>query len=59
MRNWIDFGGRATSRRDMLGLLGGAAALTAMPTAARAQREPSADAVLNDPDNPVFGKPRR
>jgi len=57
MRKWIDFGSRATSRRDMLGLLGGAATLAAMPTAARAQREPSVDAVLNDPDNPVFGNP--
>src|SRR5689334_22810130 len=58
MRNWIDFGGRATSRRDMLGLLGGAATLAAMPGVASAQREPSVDAVLNDPDNPVFGNPK-
>lgn len=57
MRNWIDFGSRATSRRDVLGLLGAAAALAAMPGSARAQREPSVDAVLNDPDNPVFGNP--
>jgi protein-disulfide isomerase len=57
MRDWIDFDGRAASRRDMLGLLGGAAALAAMPSAAWAQREPSVDAVLNDPDNPVFGNP--
>ncbi len=41
----------------MLGLIGGAAALAAMPGAARAQREPSVDAVLNDPDNPVLGNP--
>ena len=57
MRNWIDFGSRATSRRDVLGLLGAVAALAAMPGSARAQREPSVDAVLNDPDNPVFGNP--
>jgi len=57
MRDWIDFGGRATSRRGMLGLLGGAATLAAMPGVALAQREPSVDAVLNDPDNPVFGNP--
>ena len=41
----------------MLGLLGGAATLVAMPGVASAQREPSVDAVLNDPDNPVFGNP--
>jgi len=41
----------------MLGLLGGAATLAAMPGVASAQREPSVDAVLNDPDNPVFGNP--
>ena len=55
MRNWIDFAGRTPSRRDALALLAGAAALAAMPGAARAQREPSVDAVLKDPDNPVFG----
>jgi len=58
MRNWIDFSSRAASRRDVLGLLGGAAVLAAMPGAAWAQREPSVDAVLNDPDNPVFGNPK-
>ena len=42
----------------MLGLLGGAATLAAMPGVASAQREPSVDAVLNDPDNPVFGNPK-
>src|SRR6201994_3251354 len=52
------FGSGAPSRRDMLGLFGGAAALAAMPGAARAQREPSVDSVLNDPDNPVFGNPQ-
>lgn len=57
MRDWIDFGSRATSRRNVLGVLGGAVALAALPTVARAQREPSVDAVLNDPDNPVFGNP--
>jgi protein-disulfide isomerase len=58
MRNWIDFSEQAPSRRGMLGLLGGAAVLDAMPGAAWAQREPSVDAVLNDPDNPVFGNPQ-
>jgi len=42
----------------MLGLLGSAATLAAMPGVASAQREPSVDAVLNDPDNPVFGNPQ-
>lgn len=55
MRNWIDFDGRTPSRRFMLGLIGGAATLAAMPAAALAQGEPSVDAVLNDPDNPVLG----
>jgi protein-disulfide isomerase len=57
MRNWIDFTGRAWSRRDMLALLGGAATLAAMPVPAGAQAEPSVTAVLHDPDNPVFGNP--
>jgi protein-disulfide isomerase len=58
MRNLIDFGSGRASRRDMLGLLGGTAALAAIPGAAWAQREPTVDSVLNDADNPVFGNPQ-
>jgi protein-disulfide isomerase len=57
MRNWIDFTLKAPSRRNLLALLGGAAALAAGPAAARAQGEPSVASVLRDPDNPVFGNP--
>jgi protein-disulfide isomerase len=47
------------SRREVLGLIGASAAmLGGMPRAALAQaREPSAAAVLRDPDNPVIGNP--
>jgi protein-disulfide isomerase len=57
MTKWTDFTGLTHSRRDVLTLLGGAATLAAMGGAARAQSEPSVNAVLNDPDNPVFGNP--
>jgi protein-disulfide isomerase len=57
MRKWIDFTGLTRTRRDMLALLGGAAALGALPNPARAQGEPSEVSVLRDPDNPVFGNP--
>jgi protein-disulfide isomerase len=57
MRNWIDFTLKAPSRRNLLALLGGAAALAAGPAVARAQGEPSVASVLGDPDNPVFGNP--
>jgi protein-disulfide isomerase len=50
MRKLTDF-----TRRDALGLLGGSAALLAMPRAASA--EPTEASVLRDPDNPVFGNP--
>src|ERR1700753_1567799 len=57
MRNWTNFAGLAPSRRDMLALLGGAAALGAMPGRAQAQAEPTEDRVLHDADNPVLGNP--
>jgi protein-disulfide isomerase len=57
MRNWMNFAGLAPSRRDMLALLGGAAALGAMPGRAHAQAEPTEASVLHDPDNPVLGNP--
>lgn len=57
MRNWMDFAGSTHSRRDMLGLLGGAALLGAMPGRAQAQAEPTEALVLHDADNPVFGNP--
>ena len=57
MRNWMDFAGSTHSRRDMLGLLGGAALLGAMPGRAQAQAEPTEALVLHDVDNPVFGNP--
>jgi protein-disulfide isomerase len=57
MRKWMDFGGRAASRRDMLALLGGMALLGAMPDRAWAQAEPTEASVLRDPDNPVLGNP--
>ncbi|MBV9459239.1 MAG: DsbA family protein [Bradyrhizobium sp.] len=57
MRNWMNFAGLAPSRRDMLALLGGAAALGAMPSQADAQAEPTEASVLHDPDNPVLGNP--
>jgi protein-disulfide isomerase len=50
MRRLNDF-----SRRDALALLGGSAALFAMPRAGSA--EPTEASVLRDPDNPVFGNP--
>jgi protein-disulfide isomerase len=55
MREWMNFAGLAPSRRDMLALLGGAAALGAMAGRASAQAEPNEASVLHDPDNPVFG----
>jgi protein-disulfide isomerase len=57
MREWMNFAGLAPSRRDMLALLGGAAALGAMPGQANAQAEPNEASVLRDPDNPVLGNP--
>lgn len=57
MKNSFDFAGSRLSRRNMLGLLGAAAALGA-PVAARAGAgEPSAAAVLHDPEIPVAGNP--
>jgi len=57
MRNWMNFGGLAPSRRDMLALLGGATLLGGAPNLARAQAEPTEASVLHDPDNPVLGNP--
>jgi protein-disulfide isomerase len=58
MREMIDLWGMRRSRRQMLGWLGGAAALGATTRLASAQgEEPSADAVLHDPDIPVAGNP--
>jgi protein-disulfide isomerase len=54
----IDFAGLWRNRRQMLGLLGGAAALGAAPDLAPAQAaggEPNEAAVLRDPDIPVIG----
>jgi len=57
MRSLAASGGLAATRRGALTLLGGAAALGAVPPFARAQGEPGEAAVLRDPDNPVFGNP--
>jgi protein-disulfide isomerase len=57
MRNWVNFGGLAPSRRDMLALLGGATLLGGLPNPAKAQAEPTEASVLHDPDNPVLGNP--
>jgi protein-disulfide isomerase len=60
----IDFMGLRRSRRQMLGLVGGAAVLVAAPRLAFAQgggqggdEEPSEASVLRDPDIPVAGNP--
>jgi protein-disulfide isomerase len=54
----IDLWGMRRSRRQMLGWLGGAAALGATTRLALAQDEqPSEAAVLHDPDIPVAGNP--
>jgi protein-disulfide isomerase len=54
----IDLWGMRWSRRQMLGWLGGAAALGATTRLALAQDEqPSEAAVLHDPDIPVAGNP--
>jgi len=58
MREMIDLWGMRRSRRQMLGWLGGAAALGAATRLASAQgEEPSEAAVLHDPDIPVAGNP--
>jgi protein-disulfide isomerase len=58
MREMIDLWGMRRSRRQMLGWLGGAAALGATTRLASAQgEEPSEAAVLHDPDIPVAGNP--
>ena len=58
MRKMIDLWGMRWSRRQMLGWLGGAAALGATTRLALAQDEqPSEAAVLHDPDIPVAGNP--
>jgi len=58
MRKMIDLWGMRRSRRQMLGWLGGAAALGATTRLALAQDEqPSEAAVLHDPDIPVAGNP--
>ena len=58
MRKMIDLWGMRRSRRQMLGCLGGAAALGATTRLALAQDEqPSEAAVLHDPDIPVAGNP--
>jgi protein-disulfide isomerase len=56
----IDMMGLRRSRRQMLGLVGGAAVLGASPRLAFAQgggEEPSEGSVLRDPDIPVAGNP--
>jgi protein-disulfide isomerase len=60
MREWIGPTGLRRSRRQMLGLLGGAAVIGAAPHLALAQAaggEPSEASVLRDPDIPVAGNP--
>src|SRR6201994_3014578 len=57
MRNWMNFAGLAPSRRDMLGLLGGAAVLGVASNEVHAQAEPTEASVLHDADNPVIGNP--
>jgi len=54
----IDLSGFQRSRRQILGLAGGAAVLGALPHPALAQgAEPSEVSVLRDPDIPVAGNP--
>src|SRR5258708_13882860 len=54
----IDLSGFQRSRRQILGLAGGAAVLGALPHPALAQgAEPSEGSVLRDPDIPVAGNP--
>ncbi|MBV8927082.1 MAG: DsbA family protein, partial [Bradyrhizobium sp.] len=53
----VALAGLTHSRRDLLALLGGAAALAAGPDLAQAQGEPTEASVLRDPDNPVLGNP--
>jgi len=54
----IDFSGFQRSRRQMLGLAGGAVVLGAVPHLALAQgAEPNEASVLRDPDIPVAGNP--
>jgi protein-disulfide isomerase len=58
MRGMIDLWDMRRSRRQMLGWLGGAAALGATAQLAMAQgEEPTEAAVLHDPDIPVAGNP--
>jgi protein-disulfide isomerase len=57
MLEWTNYAGLAPSRRDMLGLLGGATLLGVAPNLAKAQAEPTEASVLHDPDNPVLGNP--
>src|SRR5260221_11294 len=60
MRELIGRTGLRRSRRQMLGLLGGAAVIGAAPHLALAQAaggEPSEASVLRDPDIPVAGNP--
>jgi protein-disulfide isomerase len=57
MLEWMNYAGLAPSRRDMLGLLGGATLLGVAPNLAKAQAEPTEASVLHDPDNPVLGNP--
>jgi protein-disulfide isomerase len=60
MRELIGPTGLRRSRRQMLGLLGGAAVIGAAPHLALAQAaggEPSEASVLRDPDIPVAGNP--
>src|ERR1700760_2583421 len=57
MRNWMNFAGLAPSRRDMLGLLGGVAAVGVASNRVEAQAEPTEALVLRDADNPVLGNP--
>src|SRR5260221_10275101 len=60
MRELIGRTGLRRSRRQMLGLLGGAAGIGAAPHLALAQAaggEPSEASVLRDPDIPVAGNP--
>src|ERR1700761_6040360 len=57
MREWMNFGGLAPSRRDMLALLGGVAAVGVASNRVEAQAEPTEALVLRDADNPVLGNP--
>jgi protein-disulfide isomerase len=59
MRGMIDVWAMRRSRRQLLGWLGGVAALSATTRLAAAQgEEPSEAAVLRDPDIPVAGNPQ-